>query len=446
MTAAGLSAEDVVRIVGPARLFGGRAEAPGDKSISHRAALFGAVAHGETHIRGFLPANDCLASLDVVRALGVPVHVTPEEVVVGGGGPGALVEPERVLFCGGSGTTMRLLAGLMAGQPFYTILDGNAQLRRRPMDRVAGPLRRMGATILGRQGGSLAPLSIQGGSLRGIDYETPVASAQIKSAVLLGGIFAAGRTTVREPNPSRDHTERMLIAMGARVTRSSPTEASVEPSELQAISLRVPGDISSAAFLLVAAAIVPGGQARVDGVGVNATRTGLLDALRSMGAVINETGRRDEQGEPVADLILEARPLTATRIDGALIPRLIDELPALAVVATQAEGVTEVRDAAELRVKETDRIAVIAEELGKLGARVEPLPDGFRVHGPTRLTGAAVDSHGDHRLAMALLVAGLVADGETVVSGTACIADSYPGFPAVLAAFGASLTEGADAL
>jgi 3-phosphoshikimate 1-carboxyvinyltransferase len=445
MTAA-LSAQDMVRIAGPARVFGGRAEAPGDKSISHRAALFGAVAHGDTRIRGFLAANDCLASLDVARALGVPVEITPEEVVVRGRGPAALAEPERVLFCGGSGTTMRLLAGLMAGQPFYTILDGNAQLRGRPMDRVAGPLRRMGATILGRQGGGLAPLSIQGGGLRGIDYETPVASAQIKSAVLLAGLFAAGRTTVREPSPSRDHTERMLIAMGARVMRSEAAGVSVEPSELQALSLRVPGDISSAAFLLAAAAIVPGGQARIDGVGVNATRTGALEALRAMGAVINETGRRDEQGEPVADLTLEARPLKATRIDGALIPRLIDELPALAVVATQADGVTEVRDAAELRVKETDRIAMIAAELGKLGARIEPLPDGFRVHGPVRLTGAVVDSHGDHRLAMALLVAGLVADGETVVRGTACIADSYPGFTTVLAAFGASLTEGADAL
>jgi 3-phosphoshikimate 1-carboxyvinyltransferase len=427
----------VLRIRGRAGRLAGRVIIPGDKSISHRAALFGALATGTTRIRGFLPANDCLSTLQIVRALGVPVIYSWEEVVVEGHGPDGLIEPDRPLFCGGSGTTMRLLSGILAGLPFYSMLDCNAQLRRRPMARVAEPLRRMGATILGRQGGKLAPLSIQGGGLRGIEYATPVPSAQIKSALLLAGLFAEGTTTVRESSPSRDHTERMLAAMGVPVDTGTPGAISVTRSALQPLTITVPGDISSAAFLLCAGAIVPGTEIRLDGVGVNPTRTGVIDVLRAMGAEIQEAAPREEHGEPVADLIVSARPLRGTGIAGALIPRLIDELPVLAVAATQAEGVTEVRDAAELRVKETDRIATVAEELGKLGARIEPLPDGFRVYGPTPLHGAAVSSHGDHRLAMALAVAGLVAEGETVIQGSACIDDSYPGFAAALAALGA---------
>ena len=411
----------------------GTVHVPGDKSISHRAALFGALASGATHIRGFLPANDCAATLAVVRGLGVTVErPAPDEVIVHG--TGRLQEPAAPLDCGGSGTTMRLLAGILAGQPFYSVVVGNAQLSGRPMDRIAVPLRQMGATILGRQGGRFAPLTIQGGGLRAIEYATPLPSAQIKSAVLLAGLFADSVTTVTEPAPSRDHTERMLRAMGAQVEQSGPTQVRVHPGPLAPLTLTVPGDISSAAFLLAAGAAQPGSQVRIAGVGVNPTRTGVLDVLAAMGAAVLLEDPRPEHGEPVADVLIKARPLRGTTIAGPLIPRLIDELPVLAVVATQADGMTEVRDAAELRVKETDRIATTAAELTRMGARIEPLPDGFRVHGPTPLHGAVVSSHGDHRLAMALAVAGLLAEGATTIHGMACVDDSFPGFPAALAA------------
>jgi 3-phosphoshikimate 1-carboxyvinyltransferase len=418
---------DTLVIRGSRRPLQGTVRVPGDKSISHRAALFGALAEGTTHIHGFLAANDCAATLQVVAGLEVPVErPAPTEVRVHG--TGSLREPAAPLDCGGSGTTMRLLAGILAGQPFYSVVTGNAQLSGRPMDRIAVPLRQMGATVLGRAGGRLAPLTIQGGGLQAIQYTTPVPSAQIKSAVLLAGLFAAGATTVVEPAPSRDHTERMLRAMGAAVTQPAATTVEIAPGPLRALTITVPGDISSAAFLLVAAAAQPRSILRVAGVGVNPTRTGVLDVLEAMGAAFLLEEAREEQGEPVADVVIEARPLRATRIAGALIPRLIDELPVLAVLATQAEGVTEVRDAAELRIKETDRIAAVAAELNRMGATIEPLPDGFRVHGPTPLHGAPVDSHGDHRLAMALAVAGIVAEGETIIQGVACIDDSFPGF------------------
>jgi 3-phosphoshikimate 1-carboxyvinyltransferase len=431
---------DTLIVRGSRRPLRGTARVPGDKSISHRAALFGALANGTTHIRGFLPANDCEATLRVVRGLGVAVErPAPDEVIVHG--LGRLQEPAAPLDCGGSGTTMRLLAGILAGQPFYSVVVGNTQLSGRPMDRIAVPLRRMGATILGRQGGRLAPLTIQGGGLRAISYATPLPSAQIKSAVLLAGLFADGITTVTEPAPSRDHTERMLRAMGAAIEQTGPTQMRVHPGPLASLTLTVPGDISSAAFLLAAAAAQPGSQVAITGVGINPTRTGVLDALEVMGADLRLEEPRTEHGEPVADVVIEARPLRGAVIAGPLIPRLIDELPVLAAVATQAEGVTEIRDAAELRVKETDRIATTAAELTRMGARIEPLPDGFRVHGPTRLRGVVVSSHGDHRLAMALAVAGLLADGDTTIHGMACVDDSFPGFPTALAALGAETSD-----
>ncbi|MGI8586870.1 MAG: 3-phosphoshikimate 1-carboxyvinyltransferase [Chloroflexia bacterium] len=433
-----------LRVFGRAQRLAGSISVPGDKSISHRAALLGAIAEGTTRISGFLPSNDCLATLGVVRSLGIEVagpSPSTGEVVISGRGATGLREADEAPFCGGSGTTMRLAAGLLAGQRFYSILDGNEQLRRRPMGRVTEPLRRMGARIFGRRGGTLAPLTIVGGDLHGIDYIMPIASAQIKSALLLAGLFAEGATTVREAAPSRDHTERMLAAMGARIDRSMPGTVSVSRSALSALSLTVPGDISSAAFILASGAAVVGSEIRIEGVGVNYTRTGVVDVLRAMGVLIREENRREEHGEPVADLIVESRRLCAAQIAGPLVPRLIDELPVLAVVATQAEGVTEVRDAAELRVKETDRIATVVEELGKMGAHIEALPDGFRVYGPTVLRAAVVESHGDHRLAMALAVAGLLADGETLIRDTSCIADSYPGFSEALVALGAQVEE-----
>lgn len=419
----------------------GSLSVPGDKSISHRALLLGALAGGKSRVTGFLNSADCQATLNVVRALGTDVHeVSLTELIVHGNGLDGWREAAGVLDCGGSGTTMRLLAGLLAGQPFMSILAGNAALSRRPMERVAVPLRRMGATVLGRQGGKLPPLVVNGGCLHGIDYTMPVASAQVKSSILLAGLYAEGATTVHEPAPSRDHSERMLRALGVAV-HGEGTTITIEPpaQPLAPLDIAVPGDISSAAFLLVAACIVPGSDVNVTGCGVNPTRTGILDALQRMGAAVTLADRRSAGSEPVADIRAQDSALRATTIGGAEIPRLIDEAPILAVAATQAQGVTVVRDAAELRVKESDRISALAAELRKLGAHIEEMADGFAVEGPTPLTGAHVDSRRDHRLAMALAVAALIAGGETVIDNAECIADSYPGFETTLARLGARL-------
>lgn len=425
----------------------GRTRVPGDKSISHRALLLGALADGVTRVRGWLPATDCQATLRCVQALGAEVspladlldetslpRAASANLVVQGKGLRGLREPGDALHCGGSGTTARLLAGILAGQPFFSILDGNEQLRRRPMGRVADPLRWMGAAVLGRDKGRLLPLAIQGGDLEGIDYTLPVASAQVKSAILLAGLYAHANVIVREPGPARDHTERMLAAMGADLTRAGNVIAlAPRTAVLIPLDITVPGDPSSAAFLLVAASLVAGSDIVVENVGLNPTRIGLLETLEAMGARVEILDRREAGGEPVGDLRACAGDgLEAVEVAGPLIPRLIDELPILAVAATQASGVTVVRDAEELRVKETDRIATVARELRKMGAEIEERPDGFAVSGPVRLHGAVVESHNDHRLAMALAVAGLLAEGATVIQGTACIADSFPGFEAVL--------------
>jgi 3-phosphoshikimate 1-carboxyvinyltransferase len=341
---------------------------------------------------------------------------------------------------------MRLMAGVCAGQDFLSVLDCTPALKRRPMARVIEPLRAMGATILARDGGRLPPLAIRGGQLRGIEYSLPVASAQVKSALLLAGLFANGPTTVREPGPSRDHTERILRAFGATIesvdTRSGP---GIRVSPLSALhtplSIAIPGDISSAAFFIVAAVLVPGSEICIERVGVNPTRTGLLDALARMGARVSIENTSEESGEPAADLVVRANAgLVATQISGERVPRMIDEFPILAVAATQARGETIVRDAQELRVKESDRIATVVAELRTMGARIEPMPDGFVVEGPTPLRGAVVDSHGDHRLAMALAVAGLVAKGETVVKNVECIQDSFPNFAELMQCVGAGIS------
>lgn len=419
-----------IRPAGPLR---GQEHVPGDKSISHRALILGAIARRASRIERFLPAADCLATLSVVRALGVEVQeLSPTSLIIHGRGLHALQEPADALDCARSGTTMRLMAGLLAGQPFLSVLSGEAQLRRRPMRRIVDPLRLMGATILGRDAGRLPPLAIQGGNLRGIDYTLPVASAQVKSALLLAGLYASGHTVLHVPGPARDHTERMLAAQGASV-QTEGNRVQVSPTEfLESLALVVPGDLSSAAFLAVAALIVPGSEIRLEGVGVNSTRTGLLDVLQVMGGNVTLEDRRSIGGEPVADLVVQASELCAAEIGGETVVRMIDEFPVLAVAATQAHGETVVRDAAELRVKETDRIATTATELCRLGAKIEVQRDGFVVHGPTPLAGNVVYSHGDHRLAMALAVAGLIASGETVVHDVECIADSYPGFVAAL--------------
>ena len=420
----------------------GRIRVPGDKSITHRAFILGAIAEGSSRIAGALSGRDCLATVNCLRSLGVSIERAGEtDFEVQAHGLHGLREPEDVLNCERSGTTMRLLMGVLAGQPFTTSVSGDAQLRRRPMARVANPLRQLGATVLGRGGGQYAPLAIQGGSLRGITYDLPVASAQVKSAILLAGLYADGNTVVREPGPARDHTERMLAAGGAPISVEGSVISLRGPVPvLKSIELVVPGDLSSAAYFLTAGCLLPRSRLTVENVGTNPTRTGFLDILKAMGANLQTTNQREVNGEPVADIVAQTSDLAGVRAGGDMIPRAIDEFPLVALAATQAQGTTTIRDAAELRVKETDRIATTVEALRKLGAQIEAEPDGFIVEGPARLTGADVDSHGDHRLAMMLAVAGLIAEGETHIRNAECIADSFPGFERLLVQVGADLS------
>ena len=414
--------------VRPVARLSGSADVPGDKSISHRAALLGAVAEGPTEIQGYLEAEDCLRTITAVQLMGADVtRKGPGHYRIAGAGLRGLQEPGDVIECGNSGTTARLLLGLLAGQPFWAMLTGDASLRRRPMARVSEPLRAMGATIVGRAEGGRLPLAVRGADRpKAFTYATPVASAQVKSAILLAGLRADGPVSVTEPAASRDHSEVMLRMFGARVETRALT-VTLTPGPLRGTSVQVPGDISSAAFLLVAAAIVRDGRVTLHRVGVNPTRTGLLDVLEAMGARVQLTeAARD--GEPMASLTVASTALAGTTVGGALIPRLIDEVPVLAVAAALAHGTTEIRDAAELRVKESDRIAALARELGRMGVRVEERPDGMAVAGGQRFRGAHVASGGDHRMAMALTVAGLVAEGETVIDDTACVATSFPSF------------------
>ncbi len=389
-----------------------------------------------------MDGHDCRATVAAMRALGVQIEdVTDTDLVVHGRGLDGLVEAGDVLDCANSGTTIRLLTGLLAGQQFSSFLSGTDQIRRRPMDRIVQPLRGMGADIMGRQNGSYAPLGIRPARLRGLEYDLPVASAQVKSCVLLAGMYAQGLTIVREPGPARDHTERLLGAMGAPIAVLGSTIHIERPTRpLNTLEITVPGDVSSAAFLLVAASIVPDSRITIAGVGVNPTRTGIVDALCEMGANIHFVNERMESGEPVADVEVVAGALRSATFGGREIVTMIDELPVLAVAATQAQGQTIIKDAGELRVKETDRIATTVSELRKLGAQIEPTQDGLIVSGPAKLMGGPVDSHGDHRLAMALTVAGLIAQGETTVYGAEVTEDSFPGFEQTLAALGAELT------
>ena len=420
----------------------GQCRVPGDKSISHRAVMFASIAEGESHIKNFLDGGDCRSTVHVMRGVGVQIDVhSPTELTVHGRGINGLQEPNTFLDCGNSGTTIRLLTGLLAGQSFTSFVTGTEQIRGRPMNRVVTPLRQMGAAITGRQNGGYAPLSISPSRLRGIEYQMPMASAQVKSCVLLAGLYAPGLTVVHQPGPTRDHTERMLSSMGAPVSASGNAIHSEQPKmPLDPLTITVPGDISSAAFLLVAASIIPNSRVIIAGVGVNPTRIGVVNALLEMGANIELKNERLDAGEPVADLDVTFIGLQAASFGGENIVTMIDELPILAVAATQAQGTTVVRDAGELRVKETDRIATTVSELRKMGAQIDATDDGFIVDGPTTLRGAPVDSHGDHRLAIALTVAGLVADGPTTVYGAEVTADSFPGFETTLQVLGAKLS------
>jgi len=416
--------------VRPIERLAGTVEVPGDKSVSHRAALLGALANGVTEVQGYLEGEDCLRTLTAIQMMGVEVTKKgPGHYRIAGAGLDGLVEPGDVVDCGNSGTTARLLIGLLAGQPFWTLLTGDESLRRRPMKRVVEPLGRMGATIVGRADGGRLPLAVRGAERpRAISYDSPVASAQVKSAILLAGLRADGPVTVTEPAPSRDHSEVMLGAFGARVERGE-RRVTLHPGPLRATTVQVPGDISSAAFLLVAGALVRDARLTVAGVGVNPTRTGLLDVLTAMGVTVNRTAvDGPAEGERIAALSVESAEPVGTTVGGTLIPRLIDEVPALAVLAAVARGSTEIRDAGELRVKESDRIAAVTRELGKMGVRIEERPDGMVIPGGQRFRGAHVASGGDHRMAMALAVAGLVADGETVVEDVACVQTSFPTF------------------
>src|SRR5699024_7652338 len=401
---------------------------PGDKSISHRAVMMGSMAKGKTVIDGFLPGEDCIHTIDCFKKMGVDITQHGEHVEIDGNGIEGLQEPDSVLELGNSGTTIRLLSGVLSGLSFYTSLQGDASLATRPMDRIVEPLRSMGAKIDGRQNGLYTPLSIRGGNLRAIDYESPVASAQVKSAILLAGIQATGRTSVTEPNISRDHTERMLEAFGVNVERTG-NKVSVEGRQsLTATTIKVPGDISSAAFFLVAGAIIPSSNIEIKNVGVNPTRTGILDVLKKMGASLTLINQEENTFEPSADMHVEFSALQGVEIGGDVIPRLIDEIPIIALAATQAEGKTVIKDAKELKVKETNRIDTVAMELNKMGADIEPTDDGLIIHGPTKLKGTTVNSHGDHRIGMMLAIAGCLADGETMVENSEVIHISYPNF------------------
>ena len=414
---------------------------PGDKSISHRAVMLAAIAQGRSQIRNWLAAGDTEATLGAMRDLGAQIERHDESTLTIAGGP--LRPSPEPLNLMNAGTGIRLLAGIMVGQPFSSVLDGSEQLRRRPMKRITEPLTQMGADIQSTDG--CCPLTIRPAALKGTHYDMPVASGQVKSAVLLAGLFADSPTTVTQPGPARDHTERMLRAMGVKIDQEDQEDQAgncltLHPNgRLDPLDITVPGDPSSAAFPLVAGLLVPGSQLTIAGVDLNPTRIGLLDVLAEMGADFVISNRSTQAGEPVGDIQVKSSALSGVEIGGETVVRMIDEFPILMVAATQAEGETVVRDARELRVKETDRIAVMAAELRKLGAVIEEREDGFRIVGPQSLTGGRVDGHDDHRIAMSLTIAGLLAAEGAIVTDAACAGDSFPGFAETLMNCGAML-------
>jgi 3-phosphoshikimate 1-carboxyvinyltransferase len=398
---------------------------PGDKSLSHRLAIFGALAEGDTVIDGFSSAGDCASTLRCLEALGVAVERTGSHVVIHGRGWDGLRAPKSDLDCGNSGTTLRLLSGVLAACSFEATLTGDASLCGRPVERVAGPLRSMGAEARSTDG--KPPLTLRGGALHGIDCTLPVPSAQVKSAVLLAGLRASGITTVSEPSPSRDHTERLLPAFGVTLQRNGLSVSLQGGQRMRPVTMTVPGDVSSAAFLVVAALICPDSEVRIEGVLLNPLRTAFLDVLRAMGGKI-ETGLTSESPEPVGWITARSSKLTGTSVGADIVPALIDEVPALAVAAACAQGEFTLSGAKELRVKESDRISALHEGLTRLGADVEERPDGLRIRGGRPLHGAAVRAHSDHRIAMALSIAALVAEGETTIEGADAAAVSFPEF------------------
>jgi len=406
----------------------GEIKVSADKSISHRAIIFSSLAKGKSMVKNFLQAQDTFSTCRCLSQLGVDIQTERQGLIISGKGWHGLKEADDVLDCGNSGTTMRLLSGLLSGRPFFSVLTGDHSLRQRPMRRVMEPLRMMGAAIYSRQDGR-APVAVIGNNLRGIEYRLPVASAQLKTALLLAGLQAEGKTVLWEPQPSRDHSERMLSAMGADLILT-PECITLNPGKiLQPQEFVVPGDISSAAFFMVAASLVPGSELLIKDVGINPTRAGIVEVLQRMGADITLEHQRVVGGEPVADVLVRSAPLHGTVVDGSMIPKLIDEVPVLAVAMAVADGESKIEDAGELRVKESDRLAAISSQLNRMGACVEELPQDLLITGqPQSLRGAEVHSLGDHRIAMSLAVAALIAQGETVLKGAEVVDISFPQF------------------
>jgi len=409
---------------------------PGDKSISHRAVIIAALSNGTCTLRGFLPSEDCMHTVNAMRALGIKIEQPEPDTLIVHGKKRVLTPPKKDIDCGNSGTTMRLLAGLLAGQTFESRLVGDAGISRRPMDRVITPLRQMGANIVAEGPEQTSPLRIHGGSLRGIHYRLPIASAQVKGALLLAGLFARGKTTIEQPSPTRNHTEVLLNYFLVRTVQDDDGNVTVFGDQVpESRDFTIPGDISSAAFWLVAAAAQPRGHLLVRGVGLNHTRTAFLGILLRMGAQVREAIEDVDQHEPSGVVEVTGVPLKATVMQGKEISQFIDELPILAVAGALANGQTIIRHAQELRVKETDRIAAIAHNLRTMGAQVTEMTDGLQIYGPALLHGTRVASFGDHRIAMAFAIAGLFAEGETIVQDADCIRESYPGFETVLEEF-----------
>lgn len=405
----------------------GEATVPGDKSISHRAVMFGALAKGKTQITGFLRGADCLSTISCFRQLGISIEENADRILVEGKGLHGLSAPADVLDTGNSGTTTRLISGILAGQKFTSVLNGDASIQKRPMKRIMTPLSQMGASIRSLRGNDCAPLEITGSALHGISYLSPVASAQVKSAILLAGLYADGETSVTEPAVSRNHTELMLKSFGADVRTEGLTAAIQPEPALHGIDILVPGDISSAAYFIAAGCLVPNAEILIRNVGINPTRDGILRVAKEMGADITLLNEKNTD-EPVADLLVRSSRLHGITIGGDIIPTLIDELPVIAVMAAAAEGTTLIKDAAELKVKESDRIAVTTENLSAMGCDITAAEDGMIIHGGHELHGAVIDSHLDHRIAMSFAVAAMIADGETEIRDADCVKISYPDF------------------
>ncbi|MCM3610943.1 3-phosphoshikimate 1-carboxyvinyltransferase [Planococcus sp. MERTA32b] len=400
---------------------------PGDKSISHRSIMFGAIASGTTTVEGFLLGADCLSTISCFRKLGVEIDLDGSQVTINSKGIGGWKEPDEVLDTGNSGTTTRLMLGLLASAPFHSVVAGDESIAKRPMKRIVDPLRLMGADIRGRSNGQFTPLAIQGKRLAAINYTLPVASAQVKSAILLAALHADGKTSIEEPVATRDHTEIMLRHFGADINRHGNIIEVAGGQTLSARHVDVPGDISSAAFLIGAALITPESEIRLKNVGTNPTRTGILDVIGQMGADF-DIEEKQTDGERSADLVIRSSLLNGIEIGGSLIPRLIDEIPIIALIATQCQGTTVIKDAEELRVKETDRITAVVDELSKMGADITATEDGMIINGPSALNGADMKTYGDHRLGMMAAAAALVASGPVTIDDQDCIAVSYPGF------------------